>query len=283
MFAGARAVLAERFFTDTQINRLLPKLNKNFLESPNFLAEIVDTWNIMMSSSGILEGPSETRVNPNGIPPLATPPRSSPFAKLKINMNMILAEVEPGLLNVKPEMVLNRRSRIDNLLLTNNMHDNWAILFNAPRGFYLQEWQELAKKVFYIDQKVIPYIYDKKQRKNMLTHPLVKAAAITETNFDHIRTRYLFTSRSGFKSLSHMHEVKSHAEQPGLREMILSDDATYLKTFAPYCSSEEYIAFSNLIKNHDIDEDDAELFEELAKVSDLGRTRFSRNKSERSA
>lgn len=271
-------VLKERFFTEPQINKILHSL-KGKIEDPRHVAETIDTWNrVMGSQSYSFYSNHNNNANVESIPPTAAPPRNSPLNHKNININTILADIEPRLIQMHPDMVWNRKTRIDKLAFANNSNDFWQILFNAPTGFFLQEWQELAKKVFYVDRKVIPYLFDKKQRKEMITHPIVKAAAISETNFDHIRTRYLFAQRSGYKTISGLIKVKSHEEMPSIKDMILSDNMTYLRIFAPYCSFEEYSAFSNLMKNHDLDEDDAEIFEELAKVSDLDCKSFVKNK-----
>lgn len=254
-------VLLDRYFTEPQIGRIVPRLHKNYYQEPECLGEVIDTWNSIMNSA------SFNTMEQDCIPRVAKPPKNSIIGNLKLDMNSILADVEPDLLLLDPKKLISRHKKIAGLNITKNMAEVWLILFNAPRGFYLQDWTELTKKIYYIEHNVIDFLYEKKEQKTMDVHPIVKSAAVTEADFDHIRTRFLFASRSGYKTLSHMFKVQTALEQPTLTDIILADNKTFLKKFAPFCSIEEYASFSNLIKECDIDEDDAYIFEKLAEVN----------------
>lgn len=267
MLSNVKNLLKERHFNDKQVEKLLPRLDKRFLEEPKYLMEILDTWNRLMGSSS--PNPEELDVKDH-IQPLAYPPKSSLLgAQAKIDMTTILAEVEPDLLLLDPEKLRTRHARILGLGLTQNKGQEWLLLYNAPRGFFMQDWFELSKKIYYIDHNIVSFLYDKKELKSMTYHPILKSAASVETNFDHIRARYLFAARSGYKSLSHMFDVEIALNRPTLKDLILADNASYLTKFAPFCSDEEYNTFSDLIKNYDVDEDDAEIVEKMAELDSL--------------
>lgn len=266
VFAKAKDVLRDRLFNEQQITKLLPQLHEKLIEDPKYLAEIIDSWNTLFGSAGT---PVQDVIIQPKIPPVAAPPNSSILARNKINMTNILADVEPDLLLLDPGKLFNRHDRIRNLGITNSLSEEWLLLYNAPRGLYLQDWVELTKKIYYVEEKIIDFLYDKKERKAMTLHPLVKSASVTEIDFDQIRTRYLFALRSGYKSLSHLYSVQTALNKPSLADLILVSNESFLSRFASYCSIEEYNSFSDMIKNHDIDEDDAEIFEKLAELSSL--------------
>jgi hypothetical protein len=273
-----RSVLLDRSFTDRQIETLLPRLHPEHFKQPELLAETIDAWNFCMRAKPISH---ELSLTGDTIPATASPPSSALTAKRKINMNTILAEVEPDLLMFRPDKLVQRRNNIQGLGIINNLNQHWTVLFNAPRGFYLQDWLELTKKIYYIDSKVIDLLYDKKEQKEMECHPLVKSAATVEADFDHIRTRYLFAKRTGYRELSHLQRVQAVHNRPTLKDLILVEDAVFLERFAPFCSTEEYNSFANLIKNHDLDEDDAEICSQLAELESL-RYHKSRSKESKS-
>lgn len=260
-----RELLAQKLFTDTQIEKVIPRLSDDYIKEPTHLAEIIDTWNNLMSSSG----PKLSHYSLNHSPPLAVPPPSALLGQLKVNMNTILGDIEPDLLLLHPEKLVSRHNKIKGLGLTKNLGEEWLLLFNAPRGFYLQDWTDLSKKIYYTEHKLIDFLFDKKEQKGMDVHPIVKSAAISETDFDQIRTRYLFALRSGYNALSHMYSVQMALNRPTLSDLVLTDNRSYLQKFAPFCSEEEYNSFSNLMKNTKIDEDDAEIFERLADLDAL--------------
>lgn len=276
LLQGVRAVLAERSFSDTQITKLLPRLHEQHIEQPKLLAEIIDCWNKVMGKAFTPEFMMQdlgSNISVETITPTASPPTKSLIRQQnvtrKINMTNILADIEPDLLLFSPEKLQQRHEKIIGLGLLHSLSENWLLLFNAPRGFYLQDWSELTKKIYYIDQKVLDLLYDKKEQREMQVHPIVKSAAVTEADFDHIRTRYLFAARTGYKELSHMHKVQTALTRPSIKDLILSEDVVYLERFAPFCTDEEFSCFSNLIKNHELDEDDADMFQELAELHAL--------------
>lgn len=265
LLSKIREVLSQKFFNEHQIEKIIPRLQGEILENPEHLTEIVNTWNILMGTSGMrLENE-----DPRRTPAMSAPPSKMSVGATKINMNTILADVEPDLLLLDPKKLIARHNRIKGLGIAKNLNEEWLLLFNAPRGFYLQDWVELSKKIYYVEHKLIDFLFDKKEQKSMLVHPIVRCAAISEIEFDHIRTRYLFALRSGYAALSHMYSVQMALDRPGLRELVLTDNQAFLEKFAPFCSEDEYSAFSNLIKSTSIDEDDAEVFEKLADLNAL--------------
>ncbi|CAA3006400.1 Hypothetical predicted protein [Olea europaea subsp. europaea] len=267
VFEPIRRVLSERAFTDFQIERVLPKLHEEYRRRPEMLGEIVDTWNRIMGQS--LPPSGEYLEVLETIPATASAPKNSPLSRQAIDMCTMLSEVEPTLLMLDPKKLERRHNNIQGLGLTRNSAERWAILFNAPRGFYLQDWKELTRKVYYIEHKVLDLLYDKKEQREMETHPLVRSAASVEADFDHIRTRYLFASRAGFRELSHMYNVQTVTTRLSLKDLILSDDANFLEKFSPYCSDEEYSSFANLIKNHELDEEDCDVCNLLADLDSI--------------
>lgn len=263
---NVRAVLAQRWFTDAQIEKIIPRLRDEYIKEPEVLHENIDTWNIIMRSiSDIPNQPSDLLT----IPPTAKPPSKTHLYSSQVDMNTILSDVEPDLLLLCPDKLKQRHKRILGLGIVTNLAESWTVLFNAPRGYYMQDWVELTKKIYYIEHRLIDFLLDKNERKTLKIHPLVRHAASVESDFDHIRTRYLFASRCGYQSLSHMYSIQSALERPTLGDLILSSDAEFLKKFTPFCSEEEYSSFANLIKNHDQDEDDADIFEKLADLNSL--------------
>lgn len=265
LFEPIRQVLLDRSFTEAQIERVIPRLTSDYKREPMLLAQIIDRWNLLMNLSSVPQDDLEVS---KSIPALAMPPKSSLMAKYDISMNTILADVEPDLLMFDPDKLLKRHTRIKNLGIIKNLGEHWTVLFNAPRGFYLQDWTELLKKIYYLEHNVIDLLYDKKEQKEMYVHPLIKSAAATESDFDHIRTRYLFAFRSGYGSLIHMYGIQSALNRPTLKDIILSDNDTFLSKFAPFCSPEEYNCFANLLKAHEIDDDDADIYEKLSELGD---------------
>lgn len=260
-----REVLSQKLFKERQIERILPRLHGKILENPEHLSEIVDTWNILLGSSGMRLQHEDSR----RIPSVASPSSKTSIGDTKINMNTILSEIEPDLLLLDPEKLVSRHNRVKGLGIAKTLKEEWLLLYNAPRGFYLQDWIDLSKKIYYIEHKLIDFLFDKREQKSMEVHPILRCAVVSELEFDHIRTRYLFALRSGYAALSHMYSVQMALDRPGLRELLLTDNQAYLKKFAPFCSEDEYNAFSGLIKNTSIDEDDAEIFERLADLNAL--------------
>lgn len=265
---AVRSILTMRSFSDNQIEKLIPHLHEEHKRRPESLGEIIDCWNRIMGKAVILDG-MEPELNVANLPVVSYPPKKSVVGKRKLNMCTILAEVEPKLLLLSPDKLVQRHQNIGGLGIINNRSEHWIALFNSPRGFYLQDWIELTKKILYIDGKVIDLLYDKREQREMDVHPIVGSAAVTEVNFDHIRARYLFAARSGYVSLSHLRKVQTARNRPSLKDMILADDETYLHKFAPFCSVEEFSCFSNLIKNHELDESDAEIYTKLAELDNL--------------
>lgn len=259
-------MLVERFFTEQQIDKVIPRLSQEFYNEPKYLAEIVDTWNIIMNTA---DPQSADYANPNHIPPMASAPPNSLMGLEKVNTATILADIEPDLLLIDPKKLFVRHKKVLSLGIVQNKGQEWTLLYNAPRGFFLQDWYDLMKKVFYIEHNIIDFLYDKKEQKTMEVHPLLKSAASVEIDFDHIRTRYLFALRCGYKSLSHMYEVQMALDRPTLRDLVLVDNKSFMSKFAPYCSLEEYSTFSDLIKNTEVDEDDKEIFEKFAELECL--------------
>lgn len=252
-------------FTEQQIDKVLARLPKSALDDHQLLAETIDTWNRIVGRALV---PKDFAVKDQDlsdeVPALAYPPKNSLLTKLGFNLNNVLADIEPDLLLFRPEKLVNRHKDIMSLDIIVNQKDLWSVLFNAPRGFFLQNWADLIKKIYYIDHKVIDLLYDKKELKTLETHPIVRSAAVTEVDFDHIRTRYLFAIRSGYLALSHMYQVQSAAKKPTLRDLLLADNSSFMNTFSPFCTTEEYECFANLIKKNRLDEDDAKVFEQLA-------------------
>mgnify|MGYP000941528265 CR=1 FL=1 len=261
LLASVRNVLAEKLFSDHQIEKIIPRLDERYLEKPAYLSEIVDTWNELMSNREV--------TSQDFTMALATPPKNSPLSRRDVNINTILGDIEPDLLLLEPSKLIRRHTRLQKLNIAHNLGENWMLLFNAPRGFYLQDWTELMKKIYYIEQNVVNLLYDKKEQKSMDVHPLVKSASAVELDFDHIRTRYLFALRSGYTALSHMYKIQTALDRPGLKNILCSDDRSYLEEFTPFCTLEEYSAFSDLIKNQEIEVDDAEVIEKLAELDSL--------------
>lgn len=258
-------LLAERTFTNEQIEKVIPRLHEEIMKEPKYLAEIVDAWNILMNRTSMDKEKFDTP-SFDTVPSTAKAPVSSFLGSQNIDMNHILADIEPDLLLLDPEKLIKRHNRIVGLGIAQNLGQLWTLLYNAPRGFYLQDWSHLSKKIYYIEHRLLDFLYEKKEQKSMLVHPLVKSAACVEADFDHIRTRYLFAMRCGYKSLSHLYDVQTALDKPSLKDIVLSDNESFLDKFAPFCTTEEYTCFANLIKNHDIDEDDADVIERLAEL-----------------
>lgn len=266
-----RKVLATRHFNSDQIEKVIPSLGEELLRRPECLAEVVDTWNILMGRN--INDPSQMHYPTESVPALARPPKSSILDKsFDIDMTHILADVEPSLLRLDPKKLIQRHTRVKGLGLTHNLGEDWLLLFNSAQGFYLQEWVHLTKKIYYIESNVLALLYDKKELKEMTVHPLVKAAKAVELDFNVIRLRYLFAHRSGFRSLSHLFNVQTAQNRPSLKELLLSSNNSYLDIFAPYCSLEEYRCFSDLVRNYELDEDDAEIYQGLAELNALSHT-----------
>lgn len=266
-------ILSDRLFSEKQIQKLLPILHERYHQEPHQLGETIDKWNNLLTiGKPDAEGNKMEYGNMAGvavIPMVAKPPVKSVMSNFKIDMNMILADVEPDLLLFEPEKLVQRFNMISGTGLLHNLGQHWIVLFNAPRGFYLQDWAELTKKIYYLESKVIDLLYDMKEQKAMELHPIVKCSATTQADFDHIRTRYLFALRTGYKTLGHMYEIQTAANRPTLTDVILTDNSSFLKKFAPFCTLEEYNSFSNMIKKHSVDEDDADVYEKLAELDSL--------------
>lgn len=264
---NVRRVLSQRWFTDAQIEKIIPRLDDQYLKEPEVLHEIIDTWNTIMRSFS--DPPFQSGEESPSIPPIAKPPQKSNLHSAHVDMNTILSDVEPDLLLLSPDKLKARHNKIQGLGLANNLSESWILLFNAPRGFYMQDWTELTKKVLYIEHQLIPFLIDKREQQNITLHPIIRHATTVENDFDHIRARYLFALRCGYKSLSHMYSIQNALNRPTLGDLVLASNDIYLGKFAPFCSGSEYSAFVNLIKNHDQDEDDAEIFEKLAELGSL--------------
>lgn len=259
-------------FTEQQIEKILSRLPSRTLEDYRSIAETIDTWNKITARALAPEPLRNEERDLSTTPGVSGPPKNSYLAGRGFNLNTILADIEPDLLLFHPKKLINRHASIMDLGVVFKQSDLWTILFNAPRGFFLQDWSDLIKKLQYIEQNVLDLLYDKRELKSMEVHPIIKNAAVSEVDFDHIRTRYLFASRSGYLALAHMYKVQCAADRPTLHHLILQDNQSFLEKFSPYCSDEEYSAFANLIKNSYMDEDDARVFEQLA---DLEATTYA--------
>jgi len=263
-----REILLSRAFTSAQVNKILPTLGRGYAGQPDLLAETIDCWNTLMAS-----GHSPRQHNlyvTSSVPKVASPPSDSLLKKLyNADMNSILADVEPQLLQFEPKKLLQRHQQIAGLGLVKNMNEHWLLLFNSPRGFYLQDWEDLSKKVMYITNEILDLLYEKKEMKEMQVHPLVKSAACVELEYDHIRTRYLFAERVGFKDLAQLYDVTDSKSRLDLSSLLLSDDVTFMKKFAPYCKMEEYICFKKLVKQVGVRDDDSDLYEEMAELQSI--------------
>lgn len=263
-----RTILIDRSFNEAQIKKIIPSLGPGYAKEPHLLSDVIDCWNIIMRTAK-RRTDSDNMQDHRLIPAVAAPSSASLTAKYKVNMNTILADVEPKLLQFKPDNLIRRHEQVQGLGVIKNMNEQWIALYNAPRGFYLQEWSDLTKKVMYVTNNLLDLLYEKKEMKEMQTHPLVKSAAIVEKDFDHIRTRYLFASRVGFKELSQMYKVSTAKSKLTLSDLVLANNNTFLRNFAPHCTTEEYNCFAMLINQHDIDEDDADIYEDLAELESL--------------
>lgn len=261
-----RDFLAEKLFNERQIENIIPRLSEQYIEEPKYLEEILNEWNRLLGQSSIHK---ESHDILGVMPPIASAPRGSLMGYMEVNMNTILGDIEPDLFLLDPGKLRTRHIKLQGLNIAQNLGEMWILLYNAPRGFYLQDWVELIKKIYYIEHNIINFLYDKKERKEMKIHPLLKSAAVVESDIDHMRTRYLFALRSGFKPLAHLYGVQTALDRISMRDLILADTGEFLKKFSPFCSPEEYSVFSNLIKNHEIDEDDAEILKKLAELNSL--------------
>lgn len=269
---GVREVLTDRMFTNEQIENILPRLARQHFEQPKTLAKIIDTWNIIMgtASTQTMDG-SDKFSDDSRTPMTASPSKSSLLGNYmkSVDMRTVLGNIEPDLLLFDPDKLRLRHQKVQGLGFAKDLGEYWLLVYNAPRGFYLQDWLELSKKLYYIEHYLIDFLYDKKEVKEMKVHPIIKSASIVEAQFDHIRTRYLFAQRCGYKALSHLYSVQVALERPKLSDLVTSDIDTFLRKFAPFCSLDEYKTFADLIKNYDHDEDDAQIFEKLAELNAL--------------
>lgn len=264
---GVKRLLSERSFNEKQIQNIIPHLHEEIIKKPQYLNEILDTWNIVMSKAS---GPTSLNSGPNVrgfVPAIAKPSANFILDDANIDLNYILGDIEPRLLLLDPIKLVERQAKINGLGLTHSINDHWLLLVHAPRGFYLQKWSELMKKFLYIQNNILDFLFDKKKQKEMEYHPLIRNAAVTEVDLDHIRTRYLFAQRCGYVELANMYPVRIATNEPTLKELILSDDRAYLRMFAPYCSFEEYSSFADLIKNHELEEDDVEVVNKLTDLN----------------
>lgn len=272
LLTDVKDVLLKRMFNERQIENIIPRLHNGHFEQPSELVKIIDTWNDIMGSARLQEESSvERNLELKRTPKVAKPPGRSLLGThyKEVDMTTILGDVEPDLLLLDPKKLIARHNKINGLGLTQNLGEQWTLLYNAPRGFYLQDWLELSKKLYYIEHKLVSFLYDKKELREMTTHPMLKSASIVEADFDHIRTRYLFAERSGYKTLGFLYDVQTALDKPKLGDIVTSDIDYYMSKFAPYCTMEEYSAFSELIKHNDFDQDDAEVFEKLAELESI--------------
>ena len=266
-----RNVLLDRSFTPKQIENIIPTLDPGYLKEPSCLAEIIDCWNTIMSQSLTKPGGQASFVAGNKrIPTVAAPPEKSHSDRtVTLDMNSILADIEPRLLRFDPEKLIRRHENIKGLGVIQNMSEHWLILSRSPLGFYLQEWTELTRKLMYIDHKILDLLNTKKELKEMQSHPIIRQCRVLEADYDLIRTRYLFASRVGYLELPHMYKIEISAVRPNMMDLVLSDDRTFMNKFAPHCSLEEYRSFAKLIKLREVDSDDSDIFNEMAELETI--------------
>lgn len=259
-------VLVSRGFLANQIDILLPRLHPSLTTQPKLLGQVIDAWNNEMTS---LTVKGETFDKPF-ITATASAPNSLDLG-FKIDMNMILAEREPNLLNIRPDMIGVRKEKILNLGLVYNVGELWKLLYFAPAGFFLQDWTELTKKFFYVEHNILTWLYDKHERKALSCHPMVSNALVSEKSFDHIRARFLFAQRTGYKALVNNLKVELSGDLIGLRELILEDNESFIRKIAPNVTLEEYNCLVDLIKNSPEREsdDDAKIYEQLAELENI--------------
>lgn len=258
-------LLRERLFNDKQIQKIIPILHDEYFKEPRYLSEIIDTWNNVMSRAPCVTA----TYSYEHCPAVAKPSSTFPVDEIKIDMNYVLGDIEPRLLLLAPKKVSERFKKIQKLGIAQNMNDHWLLLMHAPRGFYLQSWTDILQKFYYIQDNILDFLIDNKRQKEMIQHPLLKSAAVIEVDLNYIRSRFLFAQRTGYASLAHMYEIQRALDAPNLKDLILSDELRYLRKFAPYCSLEDYKAFSDLIQNHDLDEDDLEVVKKMSELDTL--------------
>ena len=114
-----RNILMERAFTPAQIDKVIPRLDPEHAKEPNLLADTIDCWNQMMTSAK-LEVLNHDSISIKMIPKVAAQPKSSPLGG-KVNMNTILADVEPGLLGLGPKKLIQRHENIKGLGIANSV------------------------------------------------------------------------------------------------------------------------------------------------------------------
>lgn len=265
MLDKVRHVLSSRQFSEQQIEKVIPRLHENLVAQPKYLTDILDCWYTLMTHHPDFTGQTGIEM----IPVVAKPPKSSPLHDSGLDINKILADIEPDLLNLCPKKVFERFAKLEDIRLIRNSSEHWAALFNAPRGTYMQEWKEILKKIYYIENNIVDMLFDKREQKEMIIHPIMRNCAVLETDFNKIRVRYLFAERSGYKSLSHMFNVQTALNKPTIGDLLLSNTDNYLRKFSPFCSREEYEVFSDMIQHKKIDDDDADL---VAQLADLNTT-----------
>lgn len=253
-------------YTEKQINAIFESIGQYIVDEPKLndkaIRDCIDCWANNMH------------------PPKLKPNQLDKFNledidyHMAIDLNTVLSEIEPKLLLMTPESIETRTGKIMDLGIILSSKDLWRIFVYAPRGYYLQNWNDLLKKYYYLNFIVLEWLFDKKQKENLYLHPLVRNSKILELDFGHIKGRYLFARRTGFKTVSIVNTLKSvsNEKKVDLSDLMLTSVDEYLQLIAPKCTDEEYRVFEQIV-NEKEDDDEEKTIDELIEVDQLQHTK----------
>lgn len=253
------ALLTSQHFSDGQIDKVLSHLSVERFRSANDLKTIeaaIVFW------KSCLKPP---RLKPDQF----FPEEITPDTRYKfVNVNHILSSVDPDLLLICPDAMKLRIDKFRSIGFMAGINDVWQVFATAPRGYFLQDWTEFQRKYMYLQFRVMEWIIDSKKEKYPTPHPLVEHAQVFEMSYEHIKARFQFAVKTGFKSVTTSTKVENTPKMLSLGRLMLTDLEDYLALVAPYCTEEEYLVFEQMVA--DAEDEDDEIIDDLTELTALG-------------
>lgn len=144
-FENFKNVFKDFSFSGSQIysiNKFLKKIDYSQEFNTSDLTEALNFWNSVIQ-----------------IDPYLTIDRASNRNE-KINVNSVLTQ-HPELILINVKEMDARVKKLKELGMFTGTRDIFRVFAIAPKGFFLQDWQDVLKKFYYIQYRIINWLIDK--------------------------------------------------------------------------------------------------------------------------
>ena len=128
-------------------------------------------------------------------------------------------------------------------------------------AFFLQEWPDVILKAYYLHNRVVDWILNKKPH-NLYPHPIIRNPVVMEKSYDEIKTRFMFAVKSGYRSKALYQELSKATPYDIFNDLVATDLDLYMATVAKGLTQEEFLVYKEMLRLQDQEED--ELFKSLS-------------------